>query len=287
MSDVSYQTIEVAPLSRAVGGLISGVNLAAGVSDEQFSEIRAAFADRGVIFFRDQDLSPEQHIAWAERWGRININRFFKPVEGHPQIAEVRKEPEQTQNIGQDWHTDHSYDQEPAMGSVLYALEVPDVGGDTVFAGQAAAYESLSDGLKATLSGLWAEHTSRRAFGETNKRAMTTTGDRIGNPEAATQDAVHPVIIRHPLSGRPCLYVNGSFTVKFQGWTEHESRPLLKYLYQRASHNDVTCRFKWEAGSMAIWDNRAVQHIALNDYHGERRLMHRITVEGVKLEPAH
>ena len=284
-----YRAITVTPVSPNVGAEIGGVDIAAGVSDEQFAEIRKAYADHGVIFFRDQDITPDQHIAFAGRWAPINVNRFFKAVDGHRQIAEVRKEPDQKLNIGKNWHTDHSYDQIPAMGSVLYAREVPPLGGDTLFASMAAAFLSLSEGLKAQLLTMRAEHTSRRAFGMLASAPTTTIGDmakRIGNPDAATQDAVHPVVIKHPLSGRPCLYVNTDFTIGFEGWTEEESAPLLEFLYRHATQDHLTCRFQWEQGSMAIWDNRAVQHKAINDYHGHRRLMHRITLEGVALGPA-
>ncbi len=285
-----YQSIEVTKLSPTVGAIITGVDLAAGLTDQQFAEIKQAFTEHSVIFFRDQDLTPEQHIDFAERWGQINVNRFFTPVDGHPRIAEVRKEPDQTKNIGVNWHTDHSYDQIPALGSVLYAREVPSIGGDTLFASMAAAYEALSPGLKKTLSGLRAEHSSRHAFGAAARAKAAESGadinGRIGNAELATQDAVHPVVIKHPLSGRPSLYVNTDFTLRFEGWTDEESKPLLDFLYAHASRPEFTCRFSWEQGSMALWDNRACHHQALNDYHGERRLMHRITIEGVALEEA-
>jgi taurine dioxygenase len=284
MDEREYRTISVAPTSNAVGAEIGGVDLAVGVDDEQMAELRQAFADHEVIFLRDQAITPDQHEAFAERWGTINVNRFFTPVPGHPRVAEVRKEPDQITNIGGGWHTDHSYDQLPAMGSLLYAREVPPVGGDTLFASMSAAYEALSDGLKETLRGLRADHSSRHVFG--NRDYGESTNNRIGNPDAATQDAVHPVVIEHPLSGRPCLYVNGGFTLRFVGWTDEESAPLLQYLYRHASRPEFTYRFHWAAGSMAIWDNRAVQHYALNDYHGHRRLMHRITIEGEKLEAA-
>ena len=159
-----YKTIEVSPLSPALGGIISGVDIADGISDEQFAEIRQAFIDYSVIFFRDQQLTPDQHIEFAQRWGKINVNRFFQAVDTHPVIAEVRKEAHQKANIGSSWHTDHSYDQVPALGSILYAREVPSVGGDTLFAGMYAAYDALSDGLKQMLSTMNAEHSSRHAF---------------------------------------------------------------------------------------------------------------------------
>jgi taurine dioxygenase len=235
------------------------------------------------VFFRDQKLTPEQHVAFAQRFGEINVNRFFKAVDGYPMIAEVRKEPEQKGNIGGNWHTDHSYDQAPAMGSILYAREVPETGGDTLFASMYAAYDTLSDGLKQTLESLQAVHSSRHVFGV---EAYAGRGDLKGrylNPEAAAQDAVHPVVVRHPGSGRKALYVNAAFTVRIAGWTDEESQPLLRYLYQHAARPEFSFRFQWREGSIAFWDNRCTWHYALNDYHGQRRLMHRITVDGVPL----
>ncbi len=283
-----YATISATPLSPALGAEIGGIDIAAGIDDAQFAELRQAFIDYGVIFLRDQEITPDQHVAFAERWGKININRFFRPVDSHPMIAEVRKEPEQKTNIGSIWHTDHSYDQIPALGSILYAREVPSVGGDTLFASMYEAHDALSDGLRRMLSKMRAEHSSRHVFGETAYVDIDPEdlGGRFGNTAAATQDALHPVIIRHPLSGRPALYVNSDFTVRFEGWTQEESQPLLDYLYAHASRHEFTCRFRWHKGSMAIWDNRATHHMALNDYHGERRLMHRITIEGEALHPA-
>ena len=283
--NTNYKTLQATPLSPALGAEITGVDIAGGIGDAQFDELRQAFADYAVIFLRDQDITPEQHIAFAERWGKINVNRFFKPTDDYPLIAEVRKEADQKANIGSSWHTDHSYDQCPAMGSILYAREVPSVGGDTLFASMYAAYEALSDGLKQMLSTMRAEHSSRHAFGDVAylDRDLDDLGSRLGNTAAATQDALHPVIIRHPFSGRPALYVNGDFTVKFEGWSKQESQPLLDYLYAHASQNEFTCRFNWRKGSIAIWDNRSTHHCALNDYFGERRLMHRITIEGEDL----
>ena len=190
---MSYAHIRVAPVSSTVGAEIAGVDLRAPLPDEVFAEIRRAFGEHGVVFFRDQRLSPEQHIAFAERFAPIDINRFFTAVPGYPMIAEVRKEPEQTRNIGGGWHTDHSYDEVPALGSMLYAREVPKTGGDTLFAGMYAAYDALSDGLKATLEGLRACHSSRHVFGPEAQARRGDLAGRIGHPELATQDAVHPV----------------------------------------------------------------------------------------------
>ncbi|MCP5179880.1 MAG: TauD/TfdA family dioxygenase [Pseudomonadales bacterium] len=266
----------------AVGALVSGVDLRA-LSQSDLHTLRDAFAEHGALFFHGQQLTPEQHIVLAESWGDINVNRFFRAVPEHPRIAEVRKEPDQTVNIGGGWHTDHSYDQIPALGSMLYAREVPAFGGDTLFASTCAAYDSLSDGLKRTLLGLRAVHSSRHVFGA-QSAYVQSAGDRLGNADAASQDAVHPVVIRHPLSGRPSLYVNPAFTLQFEGWTPMESAPLLEMLYRHIARPEHTWRFHWQPGSLAFWDNRATWHLAVNDYHGERRLMHRITLEGGPLE---
>jgi taurine dioxygenase len=278
-----FHAIEVRPLSSALGAEIEGADLAGDVPAAQFAEVREAFRRYCAIFFRDQDLSPEQHIAFAERWGAIDVNRFFKPVDGYPMIAEVRKEPGQKENIGGSWHTDHSYDEVPALGSILYAREVPEVGGDTLFASMYLAYETLSEGLKRTLEGLKAWHSSRHVFGPASAAYETRRDGRVRNPELATQDALHPVVITHPESGRKALYVNPGFTVRFDGWTEAESKPLLEFLYGHAVRPEFTCRFRWQAGSLGLWDNRATWHFAMNDYAGRRRLMHRITVAGVPL----
>jgi taurine dioxygenase len=273
--------LTVTPYSSAVGAVVSGVDLAQPLSDADFAVIRQAFLDHGVIFFRDQHLTPEQHIAFARRWAPIDINRFFRAVPGHPEIAEVRKEAEQKTNIGGGWHTDHSYDEIPAMGSLLLAREVPPSGGDTLFASMSMVYEALSAGLKKTLEGLSAVHSSRHVFGDKGGYAKSTDLDaRIGNAAAANQDAIHPVVIRHPETGRKTLYVNSAFTLRFDGWTAQESEPLLRYLYQFAARPEFSCRWQWQEGSLAFWDNRATWHYALNDYHGHRRLMHRITVQG-------
>lgn len=278
-----YQHIRVHPLSGHVGAEIAGVDLSRSLADDVFGEIRDAFGRHGVVFFREQSLTPEQHVGFAERFGPIEVNRFFAAVPGYPMIAEVRKDPEQQRNIGGGWHTDHSYDAAPALGSMLYAREVPPTGGDTLFASMYAAYDALSDGLKQTLGRLRACHSNRHVFG---REAMARRGDLVGrlqNPELATQDAVHPVVIRHPETGRRALYVTPGFTLRFDGWSVEESRPLLDYLYRHAVRPEFTCRFRWREGSLALWDNRATWHLALNDYHGHRRLMHRVTVRGSAL----
>tara|TARA_B100000676_G_C18057311_1_gene835342 strand:+ start:1409 stop:2257 length:849 start_codon:yes stop_codon:yes gene_type:complete len=274
---------EVTPSGGGAGAFVDGVDLSLGLSKDAVKKIRTALGEYGVVFFRDQTLSPEQHISMAKQFGAININRFFAAVDGHPNIAEVRKEPTQAANIGGSWHTDHSYDLEPAMGSILVARETPSRGGDTLFASMFAAYDSLSEGVKKVLESLQAWHSSRHAFGDTTRIQSAGLDDRYGNPELAKQDSLHPIVIKHPISGRKALYVNPGFTIGVDGWHQNESDALLQMLYQHAARPEHTFRFQWQPGSVAFWDNRASWHYALNDYSGERRIMHRITIDGCAL----
>lgn len=279
----NYSTINVKPLSGNIGAEIDGVNLKK-ITKEQFKEIKIVFGKYGVIFFRNQNLSPEEEIIFAELWGEININRFFTNLEGYPKIALVSKEPDQKKNIGGTWHTDHTYDLEPAMGSILFAHQVPKKGGDTLFSSMYAAYETLSDGLKDTLKNMYGRHSSRHVFGTSRAERNDDTVGRIINSDKAKQDAIHPVVITHPQTGKKALFVNPTFTLGFDGWSDEESKPLLNYLYSHATKPEFTCRFKWEEGSIAFWDNRSTWHLAVNDYHGQRRLMHRITINGTRLK---
>ena len=280
-------TIHVQPIE-GVGAEIQGVDLARDLTNAEFATIREAFARHGVIFFRDQTIDEEQHIAFARRWAPININRFFSAHPRFPEIALVSKERGQQNNIGGGWHTDHSYDQIPAMGSILVARELPPEGGNTLFASMYAAHDALSQGMREMLARLKAVHSARHIFGEgpdTYYKQTDAGGDRIGNEKAAEAlpDVVHPVVITHPLSGKKALYVNPAFTTRFDGWTAEESRPLLNQLYAHCMRPEFVHEFVWRDGSIAFWDNRATWHFARNDYHGHRREMHRITVEGEPL----
>ena len=269
-----------------VGAEIRGVDIAAGLSEVEFADIKRVFADEGLIFFRDQSIDERQHIAFAEMWGDINVNRFFAANRDYPEIAMVTKEPDQTGNIGGGWHTDHSYDEEPAMGSILVARELPESVGDTCFSNMYKVFDSLSQGLQETLLGLNAVHSAKYAFGSQNTyHKGEVTGDRIGNPESADAmpDSIHPAVITHPLSGKKALYVNPGFTRHFEGWSREDSVPLLEYLFDIARREQFVTRFHWEPGSIAFWDNRATWHLAQNDYQGQRREMHRITIEGCAL----
>ena len=280
-------SISIRPSGGGVGAFVEGLKLSQHLSDSIAGMLRSALGEHGVLFFRDQDLTPDQHIAFAKTFGPININRFFTAVKGYPQIAEVRKEPDEQSNIGNRWHSDHSYDAVPALGSVLLARETPQEGGDTLFASMFRAYDTLSNGLKKTVEQLRAVHSSRHVFGRNNAeyyKDRPGLAERFSNADAAIQDSIHPLVICHPISNRKALYVNPSFTVGIEGWNDEESAPLLNMLYRHVARPEHTYRYHWAPGSIAFWDNRATWHYAVNDYHGSRRLMHRITIEGVPLE---
>ena len=276
-----------------VGAEITGMDLKS-LSDTEFAAIQGAFAEHGVIFFRDQDTTENDHIAFAERFGDINVNRFFAAHPTYPQIALVAKEADQKDNIGGGWHTDHSYDHEPALGSVLVARELPESGGDTMFASMYKAYETLPADLKAKIEGRTAIHSGKHIFGEgpDSYYNMSDAGShedgtsRIGNAAVAEQlsDPEHPIVISHPLSGKKALYVNPAFTREVVGMDKAESDELLADLYAHVfKGNGFHQRFQWQPGSIAMWDNRSTWHWALNDYQGQRRVMHRITIEGCAL----
>jgi len=270
-----------------VGAEITDVDLRQ-VTGGEMDAIKQAYAAHGVVFFRDQDLSEDDHIAFGERFAPININRFFAAQPDHPEIAMVAKEADQKDNIGGGWHTDHSYDVEPAMGSVLVARVLPETGGDTFFASMYGAYDSLDDATKAEINGLSAVHSAKHIFGSQEQTYYNTTdagGGRIGNAAAADvlEDVVHPVVITHPLSGKKALYVNPAFTVAIAGKPKEQGAELLERLFAHAMKQAHAYRFKWRPGSVAFWDNRSTWHWALNDYHGQRRIMHRITLEGCAL----
>ena len=261
-------------LTGHVGASLTGHQLN-HLTDAAFDGLRDALFTHGVIAMPDQHLAPEAHIDLAKRFGEIDVNRFFKPVDGYPEIAEVRTTPEMTRVIGGTWHSDHSYDPAPAMCSILSARALPPYGGDTQFASMVAAAKALSPGLHSMLEGLRACHTDA-SFGQ----SKVGLG---GDPTAHRAPVSHPVLIHHPQTGAQALYVNGDFTTHFEGWSEDESAPLLDYLYRFATQPAFTCRVRWTPGKVTIWDNRLVQHYATADYSGHARLMHRITVAGQPL----
>ena len=274
--------MEMVPLALACGVEIRGVALTQAQGDS-LEAIRQAVYENGVALFRDQhDFTPEAHIAFARRWGGIDLNNYFPLTEDHPEIAVVRKRADQVTNIGGGWHTDHSYDQVPAMGSVLVARTLPPSGGDTLWAHMGAAYDALSDDLKQEIEGLEAYHSADHIYEEDGLYAQTDMAADLRGQSLRT-GATHPVVIRHPHTGRRLLYVNSAFTLNFVGRTRAESLPLLQRLYDAATAADNTCRVAWEPGSVAIWDNRTTWHLAMNDYQGHAREMHRITLTGEPL----
>lgn len=280
-NDTSYRRIAVAPLAPALGAEIAGVDLAAAIDDETRDEILRAFHAYQVLFFRGQRLTPAQQVAVAGIFGPVGTYPFAAPIAEHPQVIPVAKEANQTTNFGGIWHTDTPYLLRPSLGSALYALEVPACGGDTVWASSVRAWETLSKGLRATLKGLRAVHSAGR-----NKDRLRADHMRAGAMRGQYEDAMdvteaeHPVARTHPETGRTALYVSPAHTTRFAGWTEAESAPLLDYLFRHITQEDNTCRFRWSKGALAIWDNRCTLHYPLNDYHGHRRVLHRVTIEG-------
>ncbi|MGI9386983.1 MAG: TauD/TfdA dioxygenase family protein [Methyloligellaceae bacterium] len=281
--------IEVCPITSSIGAELTGVDLSQPLSNREFDAIHQAFLDHQVIFFRDQNIAPEQHLAFGRRFGELDIHPFAAGLKGHPEIMPVVKEAADNTsvNFGGKWHSDTTFYEKPSLGSILYALDVPEAGGDTLFANMYLAYETLSDGLKEVLDGLQAVHSASRAYGP-NSRTTQRHKDGSGISmtvragEDAEKEVIHPVVRTHPETRRKLLFVNANFTQRFDGWTKEESLPLLTYLWEHATQPAFTCRFRWQKGSVAVWDNRCTQHLALNDYHGRRRAMHRVTVCGDK-----
>ncbi|HWA39394.1 MAG TPA: TauD/TfdA family dioxygenase [Burkholderiales bacterium] len=269
--------MEVRRLAGALGAEVLGVDLSR-LTDPQVKEIRGIFLDNLVIFFRDQSLTPAQFMAFARAMGKPVEYPFVKGIEGFPEVIEVKKLEHEKHNFGGIWHTDTAYLQEPPMGSMLLAREVPPQGGDTEFANQYLAYESLSDGMKQMLASLVGVNESAKAD------VTRTREDRVREAGAEVKHYVaeHPVVRTHPETKRKALYVNVGHTTRFKGMTVEESAPLLDFLYRHQVRPEFTCRFRWAPGSLAFWDNRCVQHNPINDYHGYRRVMHRITLAGDK-----
>ncbi len=279
-------SIQIVPCE-GVGVEIHGVDLP-NITSSDLDTVKSAFSENGLVFFRDQDLSEIDHISFAEHFGAININRFFAAHPDHPQIAMVAKGENDRDNIGGGWHTDHSYDVEPALGSVLVARQLPTSGGDTRFTSMYRAYDTLPDELKTQIEGKRAIHSTRHIFGSKNNSYYQSSDSgkgRIGNSAAADamQDVTHPIVITHPLSGKKALFVNPSFTIGIEGMEPGASTELLVKLYTHAMALEAMHQFQWRPGSVAFWDNRATWHWALNDYHGQARTMHRITIEGCAL----
>jgi len=270
--------MEIKPIAGSLGAEILGVDLRS-LDEQTVKEIRQALLDHIVIFFRNQDLDPAAFLAFTKQFGKPVEYPFVKGLDRYPEIIQVlKREDEHGINFGGVWHTDTAYLEEPPMGSILLARELPPYGGDTLYANQVAAYEALSDGLKKTLDPLRGVNSSAKAD------ASRTREDRVKDTGTNRKDmeSIHPVVRTHPETGRKSLYVNVAHTSRFVGWTEEESAPLLAYLFAHQVKPEFTCRFRWEPNSIAFWDNRTALHNPVNDYHGFKRLMHRITLAGDK-----
>jgi taurine dioxygenase len=270
--------IEVRPIAGTIGAEIHNVDVSQDLDDRTIGDIRKALLDHCVIFFREQKLDAGRHKAFTRRFGEIFIHPNYKGMQADPEIVQITREPGDTRIVGEDWHADTTMMPEPPMGAILYAIEVPPYGGDTLFANQ--YHEALSDGMKRMLSGLRAVHTDRKVAGPAaNRNAFRATKVREDAGWRETVNA-HPVVVTHPETGRRLLYVNHSYTVGFEGMTEDESRPLLDWLLDHGHRPEFTCRFRWEPGSIAFWDNRACKHLAIHDAGPFRRVMRRTQIAG-------
>ena len=269
--------LTVKRMAGALGAELSGVDLAKGLDADTAKEVRQALLDHLVIVFRNQELTPEQFLAFAKCFGEPAEYPLLPGIAGFPMITEIVKQEHERSNFGGIWHADTTYLECPPMGSMLNALEIPPYGGDTLFANQYMAYETLSDGLRAMLDGMVAVSTSAKAdVSKTREDMFKNAGDTQKHNYASEQ----PVVRTHPETGRKALFVNVAHTSHFKGMTEAESAPLLNYLFQHQVKPEFTCRLVWQKGTLAFWDNRCAQHNPINDYHGFRRAMRRITLAG-------
>lgn len=277
-----YRRIEVDPVAGAMGATISGVDLRK-VTDDDVEEIHRAFLDHLVVFFRDQSLSPQEQLALARRWGEIHLHPFVPGLDDCPEVMEILKSEHDIKNFGGVWHSDQMFSPKPAMGTMLYAVETPSAGGDTLWANLYDAYDGLSDGMKALLSRMQGHSVGDNFSSHQGKSRREIYGDtsmKLRDPgEDEVTEADHPMIRTHPETGRKALYI-GNHMQHFTGLSREESEPLRQYLMAHATKPEYTCRFRWAPGSLAFWDNRCTQHYAINDYPGQRRRMHRITICG-------
>jgi taurine dioxygenase len=275
---MASNALDIRPLAGALGAEILGIDLSHELGDENIAAIRAAWLKHCVIFFRDQALPPASFLGFARRFGEAVEYPFIKGIEGFPEITPVIKLEHETMNFGGLWHSDTAYLENPPMATMLIAREVPPYGGDTLFANMYLAYETLSDGMKRMLDGLVTVNSSAKA--DVTKTREDRVRDSAKDDARKQYTAEHPVVRTHPETGRKALYINGGHTVRFRDMTEQESAPLLQFLFAHATRPEFTCRFRWDVGSIALWDNRCTQHNPVNDYHGFRRVMHRVTLAG-------
>ena len=270
--------IRIDPIAGALGAEVDGVDLGRPLGGETVALLRSALLEHLVLFFRDQDLTPELLLAAARQFGTPIEYPFVRGIEGYPEVIEVAKLENERVNFGGVWHSDTTYLEAPPMGTLLLAKEVPPVGGDTIFANMYLACETLSDGMRAMLERLTGISNSAKADASRTREDRIRSAPKDGGDRVL--EAEHPVLRTHPETGRKALYVNVAHTIRFGGMTEAESAPLLRYLFEHMTRPEFTCQFRWRPGSLAFWDNRAAQHNAINDYSGHRRMMHRVTLAG-------
>jgi len=278
-----FRGFEVSLLCGAGGAEIAGIDASRPIGAEVVAELRRALAEHCVIFLRDQDLTPEQQKAFARHFGPLAQTPFIQPLEGHPEMMRIVREADEKkkQNFGGRWHSDMTFSPEPVLGTCLYARESPAVGGDTLWTNQMLAFEALSPALQRTLEGLRVMHSAKRSYGPQGAYADDDLKSmRIKASEEALKEQAHPCIRTHPESGRSILFVNWVYAIRFEGMTEEESAPLLDFLNRHSQRPEFQIRFRWRKGSLALWDNRSTQHIAVNDYPGYRRVMDRVTIAG-------
>jgi taurine dioxygenase len=279
-----YRHLNVQKISGALGADVIGVDLSEDVSDEVLAEIRAALLDNLVIAIRDQDITPAQQLAFARRWGEIHLHPFVEGMPDYPEILAVIKRPTDKKNFGGNWHTDQMFSPNPAMGTMLYAKEVPSSGGDTMFTNQYLAYESLSDGMKhlaGQLRTVCVGDNFKAAGGMSRKDrySQQMSEMKVKDPGNVQTTSVHPLVRTHPETGRKSIYIGGHVQY-FEGMTDEESQPLIDFFMKQSIRPEFSCRVRWQTGTLTFWDNRCTQHFAVNDYPAESRVMHRITVRG-------
>ena len=275
---MQYKKITINPLSGAMGAEIGGVDLSQRLDNQTFDEIHQALLENLVIIFHDQTLGPDECKAFARKFGSLEPYPFVKGLPEHPEIFEIRKEPDEKRNFGGKWHSDMSFTNMPPMGTMLYALEVPSKGGDTMLTNLYLAYDSLSDGMKELLEGMNAEYSAALKNSGGRVARMNSTRFDVANLDRAEEASFHPIIRTHPQTNKKALYISSAHLARFEDMTVEESKPLLDFLREHASEPDFTCRVPYRKGTLVLWDNRCTQHRALNDYHGERRVMHRLTI---------
>jgi len=274
---MTTETVTVTRLAGAVGAEIAGIDLRRPLDAAQTAWLRRIWLEHGVVLLRGEPLDPEQFLGFARSIGTPVEYPFVSGIEGYPHVIEVKKLEHERVNFGGVWHSDTAYLEQPPMATLLLAREIPPHGGDTLFASQTAAFDALSEGLQELLCGLRCVNSSAKA--DTSR----TREDRIaeaGSAQRRHYEVEHPAVRVHPETGRRALYMNVAHTVRFAGMTEAESAPLLHFLHEHQRKEEFTCRLRWQPGSLALWDNRSVQHYPINDYHGHRRVMHRITLAG-------